>query len=85
MQSGERPIPRAPTLLTIETERYQIVQLLGRGGMGEVHKAFDPRLGRFIALKVMRQASPELAARLVYEARAQAPQKVLLTDRNCLR
>ncbi|HEX4459060.1 MAG TPA: protein kinase, partial [Polyangia bacterium] len=72
MQSGERPIPRAPKLLTIETERYQMVALLGRGGMGEVHKAFDPRLGRFIALKVMRQASPELAARLVYEARAQA-------------
>jgi hypothetical protein len=72
MQSGERPIPQPPAMLTIETERYQLLELLGRGGMGEVHKAFDPRLGRFIALKVMRQASPELAARLVHEARAQA-------------
>ena len=40
--------------------------------MGEVHKAFDPRLGRFVALKVMREATPEQAARLVSEARAQA-------------
>ena len=76
MTSGEHPaasspgVPPAP--LTVETDRYQLLELLGRGGMGEVHKAYDPRLGRFLALKVMREATPEQAARLVSEARAQA-------------
>ena len=27
--------------------------------MGEVRKAYDPRLGRFVALKVMREAAPD--------------------------
>jgi serine/threonine-protein kinase len=52
--------------------RYQILDLLGRGGMGEVHKAFDPQLNRYVALKLMHRGSPELASRLLHEARAQA-------------
>jgi serine/threonine-protein kinase len=56
----------------IHTERYQMLGLLGRGAMGEVHKAFDPQLGRHVALKIMRGAGPDLARRLVQEARAQA-------------
>jgi serine/threonine-protein kinase len=74
MVSGEHtlPAPNVPASVPIETERYQMVALLGRGGMGEVHKAFDPRLGRHVALKLMRGASPDHARRLVHEARAQA-------------
>lgn len=51
---------------------YEIVATLGAGGMGEVHRARDTRLGRDIALKLLPQevaSSPERLARFEREAR----------------
>jgi serine/threonine protein kinase len=50
---------------------YEVIDRLGAGGMGEVYRARDVRLGRTVAIKVLRAgADPELLYRLDREARA---------------
>ena len=54
---------------------YEIVELLGEGGMGQVYRARDPRLGRDIAVKILTAESrhnDEAIARFEREARAVA-------------
>ena len=64
--------------------RYEILQLLGEGGMGAVYKSADRELDRFVALKVIR---PELASNPSILARFK--QELLLahqvTHRNVIR
>jgi hypothetical protein len=60
------PAPRVPG--------YEVLEPLGKGGMGVVHKARHLSLGRVVALKMMRsgEVDPEEAARFRTEARAVA-------------
>ncbi|MEP6917747.1 MAG: protein kinase, partial [Acidobacteriota bacterium] len=54
---------------------YRIVALLARGGMGDVYRATDARLGRDVALKTLPTAEPDDAhavERFVQEARVTA-------------
>jgi serine/threonine protein kinase len=52
---------------------YEIVELIGAGGMGQVYRATDTRLRRTVAVKVLppgRLHGPELKRRFLQEARA---------------
>jgi serine/threonine protein kinase len=46
--------------------RYQLIELLGRGGMGEVWRAYDTTIDRMVALKMLL---PHFAQDPIFEKR----------------
>jgi TolB-like protein/Flp pilus assembly protein TadD len=63
------------TLLGLQCGSYRILSLLGAGGMGEVYRAHDVKLGRDVALKTLPQEfarDPGRLARFQREARTLA-------------
>ncbi|HEX5715443.1 MAG TPA: serine/threonine-protein kinase, partial [Thermoanaerobaculia bacterium] len=66
------PSPLSPG---IRLGSYEIIAALGAGGMGEVYRARDTRLGREVAIKVLARrlmGDPKAQARFEREARAVA-------------
>ncbi|HYL34354.1 MAG TPA: protein kinase [Bryobacteraceae bacterium] len=73
----ERPLmdrTAAPIPAGTQLGPYQIVALLGKGGMGEVYRARDPKLNRDVAIKVLPAA---LASDARYMARFRREAQVL--------
>lgn len=66
--SGDETEPRAAG--PVHHPRYEWTDVLGAGGMGEVHAVLDRRLGREVALKRVRagRAGPEARDQLSWEA-----------------
>jgi len=52
--------------------RYMVLRMIGRGGMGAVYAAHDPKLDRQLALKLLHSTRGDAPERLVREAQALA-------------
>ena len=60
-------------MLQLDIQHYQLEEMIGRGGMGEVFRAVDTRLHRRVAIKVMRDTQGDTGSavqRFLREARA---------------
>ena len=60
-------------MLGRRVQQYQFTEKLGAGGMGEIYKATDTRLGRTVAIKVLpsaRSGDPDRRRRFLQEAQA---------------
>lgn len=67
-------MPRAPDRIgDVIADRYELVDVVGRGGQGLVYKAFDRWVGRDVAIKVLSSKAardPQLSQRLLREQQA---------------
>jgi serine/threonine protein kinase len=72
---GARFVPATIEELNASLPQYEFVELIGSGGMGAVYKARQPRLNRFVAIKILPPIADEglgFAERFEREAQSMA-------------
>src|SRR4051812_33184033 len=69
---------------TTLADRYDVLQLLGEGGMGEVYRAYDRELDELVALKLIR-ASFAGQSRILERFRTEVKLARRVTHRNVAR
>src|SRR5688572_5105860 len=71
--SGPQSVPPAPEELAAAFPHLEVLEIIGRGGMGAVYKVRQPKLDRFAALKLLPQslagAGEAFAVRFAREAK----------------
>ena len=73
MAGSELQLAMHPHVTPTSLGPYEILSLIGAGGGGEVYRAWDPRLERHVALKILHrraETDPDRVHRFVAEARA---------------
>src|SRR5215468_8729899 len=65
----EAPTSLHSSLIGATIGNYRVVAKLGEGGMGAVYLAEHPLIGKKVAIKILREHSPEDAERFFNEAR----------------
>lgn len=58
--------------MALRIDRYEVQRLIGQGAMGKVYLAFDPKLGRKVAIKVLATSGAEEAVRQRFRLEARA-------------
>ncbi len=68
-------------------DRYEILELLGTGGMAMVYKAYDPRLEREVAIKIIRRSAfpPEVLDDMVKRFEREAKSLAKLSHANIVK
>lgn len=77
LESAEEERASGRLIVGARVGRYQVLELIGEGGMGAVYAAYDPELDRRVALKVLhrtvdRESASRGRQRLAREAQAMA-------------
>ena len=67
-----QPNGLGPGTTIVQRKNFEIVELMAEGGMGQVYKAYDPSMDRYIALKILKPGMDTRQVVARFEAERQA-------------